>query len=281
MAEVQSVILGGRQNPDAFDDKPKVVQVWDVGTGMDPARYIIGPGSIYGPNNATAGNMRHPRCYITTTDGKTLFGFPAGIEGFSRTGQAQLGLHHVIGGKIVRGQTTHYEEGRLSMNGIFPGTSSALKMQACLQILTTNQRNGLRLYMPGLLSNWLYVLPESWDFNHDPDDRTHSIAYTLSFVIIGVGGHVEDPHGLPPDPNPAVKTIPKGKAHHVFTVKAGVQTFRQIAYKVYKDANLWTRLVPLNQKRVNAFFKARPGESTPANYELPTHRWPVGSKIVY
>jgi hypothetical protein len=281
MPEQKSTLLGSGQNPDAMDDKTRVVQKWVVGSGMDPARYVVGPGSIYGPNNATPGNLRHPRPYITTTDGGILFGFPVGVESFRRTGAAQLGLHRVIGGKLVRGQTTHYEEGRIEMSGVFPGTSSALKMQACLEILTKSQRNGLRLYLPGVLANWLFVLPENWEFSHDAEDRTHSISYSITFVIIGIGGQAEDPHGKGALPNPGVKTNNKGKGTHIFVVKSGVQTFRQIAYRVYKNANLWTKLVPLNKKMVTNFEKKRLGSGTPSAYKLPTYRWPIGTKIRY
>lgn len=277
MPEVKSAILGNK-NPTPFDDKD---HRRTVGKGQDTARYIVDPGQIHGPNNATPGNLYFPRPYITSEDGGVLFGFPAGVESFRRSGSAALGLHRVIGSKFSKGQTTQYEEGRIEMSGIFPGTTSAVKMQACLQILKMNQRNGLRLYLPGVFQNWLYVLPENWDFSHDGDDRTHSIGYTISFVIIGVGGKTEAPHGKPPALNPSRKTTPVGKGTHVFIVKSGVRTFRQIAYAVYKNANLWSRLVPLNQATVNKFMKVFPGDSTPATYELPTHRWPIGTKIHY
>jgi hypothetical protein len=49
-----------------------------------------------------------------------------------------------------------------------------------------------------VLEQLKFVVPESWEFSHDPDDQTHSIAYTVTFVMIGEGRRIPDPSGQAP-----------------------------------------------------------------------------------
>lgn len=265
-------IIGGH-NPDDVDYTK--AQKFVPGTGQDPARYLIGPGSITGPGQHSAGNLRHARPYIV--NGNKLFGFPVGPEGFTRSGSAAIGTHRVIGGRVAKAQTTHFEEGRIELSGTFPGTSSQDKMDACVEILTTPQQNGMQLYLPGVF-DILYVLPENWNFTHDKEDRTHSIDYTISFLIIGFGKKIADPKGKPAQQNPTIKKIPKGKPVHIVTVRAGARTLQALARIVYKDADQWQKLVKLNQGQLNDWKRDHP--STP-NHSLPTYRWPIGTKFRY
>lgn len=266
-------VIGGK-NPPQVGERDKA-QKWRPNTGQDPAAYIIGPGTISGPNKHSSGNLRHARPYIV--NGNKLFGFPVGVESFRRSGNASIGSHRTIGSRNVRGQTTQYEEGRVELSGVFPGITSQVKMEACLEILTTPQRNGMRLYMPGLFDT-LIVLPENWDFSHEGDDRTHSIAYTISFLIIGVSKPVSDPKGKPAPTNPTIKKKPKGKPQRVFTVRANARTLISIARIVYNDADEWRLLVQRNQGQLNKWKKQHPKVTT---HQIPTYRWPIGTKFSY
>lgn len=256
-------------------------QTWTPNTGGDPARYLVDPGRVTAPGKHSAGALRHARPYIAS--GSRIFVFPVGLEGFTRSGQAQLGLHHYIGDVSVDGMAIHFEEARIELNGTFPGNTSPEVMTDCLNILVSQPKDNLVFYAPGVFEREQYVLAENWNFTHDPDDRTHSIAYTISLVKIGTGKKVADPHGKPAPPNPTVKVRPKGKPVRIYTVKDGARTLRTIAKKVYGNQNKWHKLVTLNQgqmaswQRSNALNKAY---HLPT-YKLPTFRWPVGTKFRY
>jgi hypothetical protein len=259
--------------------QPEVVdyEIWRPNRGKDPAKYLIDPGSVTAPGKHSAGMLRHARPYLVAGD--TLFIFPVGVEGFRRSGQSQLGLHRYIGDNSVDGMTIHLEEARIELTGTFPGTTAQDNMVNCINILRAPTKEpGLILYAPGVFEMEQYVLPENWDFSHDRDDRTHSIDYVISLVRIGEGRKVKDIPGKPPPPQPGRKIKPKGKPSRIWTVKAGAQTLRAVAKLVYGDAESWKRLVQLNQGLLTTWNKTHPDIP---NHQLPTFRWPVGTKLRY
>jgi hypothetical protein len=221
--------------------------------------------------------MRHARPYIVSDD--KFFVFPVGVEGFTRSGQATLGLHRYIGSNTVDGVTIHYEEARIELSGTLPGITAQDNMVDCINILRSKPNApGLILYAPGIFEREQYVLAETWNFTHDPDDRTHSIAYTISLVRIGEGRAVTDKPGTPPPPNPAPNTKPKGKPSRIFVAKDGAQTLRAISKAVYGTQNRWGALVALNQGQLAKWNRTHPDIPTP---QLPTFRWPIGTKFRY
>ena len=254
---------------------------WRRGRGIDPAGYLVDPGTVSGPGKHSAGQLAHARPYIVA--GNSLFVFPVGVEGFTRSGSATLGTHKYIGDNSVDGVTTHYEEGRITLTGTFPGLTAQDTMVQCINILRAKTDDGLVLYAPGVFEREQYVLAENWDFEHAEDDRTHSITYSITFLRIGEGRKVTDPNGSAPPPNPTTGTKTKGAPTRVFTVVDGAQTLRAIAGVVYNDVNKWTQLVDLNAgqladwQRGNA-MNALYGLPT---YQLPTFRWPIGTKFRY
>jgi hypothetical protein len=262
--------------------RPPVIkgnQIWRDGEGNDPAKYLIEPGSVTivpGGEKVDPGNLRHARPYIT--NGQKLFVFPIGAEGFRKSGQATLGLHRNINDDDATGVTVHRREGRIELSGMFPGITAQENMVACEAMLVSQQINGLALHVPGVFDNEQIVLPETWDFTHDADDRTHSISYSITFVKIGLGEKQKDPHGKPPHQNPSVKTRHRGKPHKIFTVKEGARTLRAISKIVYKNPDAWHKLVKLNEGQLNAWKKHHP---IIPNHQLPTFRWPIGTKFRY
>jgi len=251
---------------------PQGGQRWRPNVGLDPAAYLIHPGDVRAPGKHRPGNLRHARPYLVC--GKAMFVFPVGTEGFRRSGQAQLGLHHHIGGHYVTGRTIHREEARIELTGTFPGTTSQQNMVDCITVLTAiAPRNGMSLYMPGIFGHLQFVLPETWDFNHDPTDRTHSIDFTISFVRCGTGQKVTDPHGIVPPPQPLVKSVPRGTPSRVFRAKDGARSFQAIAATVYNNSAYWQKLAEMNQKLVHS-------AKLPA-HKVPTHRWPIGTAIYW
>lgn len=242
---------------------------------IDTAKFLIGPGTIRGPGDATPGQLMHIRPYIT--NGTRLFGFPVGPEGFRVSGNASVGLHRFIGGQKAAGNTIHFGEERVELTGIFPGITSVEHMHNCREILRSKQTSGIYLWAPGVLDR-MRVLPENWDFGHDADDKTHSITYTISFVILDETRNVKDPHGKPPPEYGHKK--PKGKPHKIFVVKSGARTFRAIAKLKYKKADKKSiqKLIQLNQGLLNKWKKKHPKIPT---HKLPDFRWPVGTKVQY
>ena len=260
--------------------RPDVIsfQLWKPGTGQDPAKYLVHPGQVTRPGKHSPGNLRHARPYLA--NGSKIFVFPIGTEAFRRSGQATIGKHHYIGDNAVDGQTIHYEDASIELSGTFPGLTSRDNMIDCISMLRskTNQR-GLVLYVPGVFEREQFVLPEDWDFNHSEDDRTHSIEYRISFVRIGEGSKVKDPHGAPPPPNPStVRIKPKGKPSRIYVIKDGIRTLRAVANEVYGNENRWDRLVELNENQLRYFNKTL-GEIP--SHNLPTYRWPIGTKFRY
>jgi len=252
-------------------------QIWKRNTGEDPARYLVFPGTVSAPGRHTPGNLRHARPYLV--NGRQMFVFPIGVEGFRRTGQAILGLRHYIGDNAVDGVTVHYEEGRIVLTGTFPGITAQQCMVELLSLLRSpTAGKGIILYAPGVFNKEQFCLPENWEFSHDPDDRTHSIDYTLTLVKLGEGPKVKDASGTPAPNNPGAKRTPKGKAQRIYTVKGNVRTLRAIASKVYGDAGKWTQLVSLNRQELAVIQTQSSGSSA---HNLPYYRFAIGTEFRY
>lgn len=252
-------------------------EIWRPGKGMDPAKYLIFPGTVTKPGRHTPGNLRHARPYLV--NGTKMFVFPTPIEGFRRSGQAQLGLRHYIGDWSVDGVTIHYEEARITLSGLFPGVTAQQNMVECINMLRSfHKGRGITLYAPGVFNHEQFVLPENWDFEHAEDDRTHSITYSITFVRLGEGPKIADPFGTPVPNNPSARTEPKGKSTRTYTTKANVRTLRAVAAAVYGDANGWPQLVTLNR---NAMKMAQTGGEDSGTHKLANFRFPIGTKFRY
>lgn len=182
---------------------PEVISggtVWSPGD--DPARYLIDPGR-WNPSQkrTTPGQLAHSRPWLDS--GRQIFVWPIPTEGFQRSGTNQLALHHYIGHENVDVQIIHRGEKRIQMNGVFPGLSAQQAMVNLENTLNDDPPDiGMTLNVPGVFDQVKFVAPESWEFTHDTDDNTHSIQYTVTFVIIGESSRVPDPSGATPPTNP-------------------------------------------------------------------------------
>jgi len=243
----------------------------------DPARYVVDPGD----GLTKPGNLKHIRPRLVS--GAKSFRWPLGIEGFRVTGQAQLSLHHYLGGNTVDAQTLHREEGRIELTGTFPGLTSQVNMIMLRDVLRSQPpQKGMILFAQGVFEVEQFVIPESWDFTHEAGDGTHSIDYSVTLVRVGTGKPLPDPAGKPAPQNPGTKTNPHGKGKF-FTVRVGVRTFRAIAKVVYGNADQWPRLMQLNQHIQGPPYSDHGG--TPIS-QIPLHKlpivvWPLGIKIRY
>jgi len=255
---------------------------WLPNWGKDTAKYLINPGSVrFDEGKHTIkedpGDLQHIRPYLF--NGYTLFVFPVGVEEFRVSGDTTLGLYKYIGDNDVDGVITHYEEGRITLSGTLPGITAQDNMVNLRNMLRSPAKTppGLTLYAQGVFENQNYVVPESWEFSHDRDDRSHSIEYTITFVRIGDKHRMADPSGGPP-PLPGGKSKPKGKTHRVVVVKTGMRTLKAIAKAKYHNVNRWTLLVPLNTRQVNEWKRKHP-DARP--YSIATYKWPMGTKFYY
>jgi len=245
--------------------------------GQDPAKYMVDPGEVIAPGKHTPGKLRHARPYLV--NGRLLYVFPIGVEGFRRSGSATLGLRHYIGYNTADGVTIMYEEARIELSGTFPGLTSQRNMVDCINMLRSpHKRRGLVLYAPGVFNKEQFVLPESWDFQHSADDRTHSIDYNITLVRIGEGPKVKDPHGEPPR-NLGRNSSLRGKPTHSFTVNAKYRTLRGISAKVYNDPNKWTQIVSLNLQMFAVW--SQKNHKSLGSHALAVYRWPIGTKFRY
>ncbi len=213
------------------------------------------------------------RPYLTIP-GVDKFVWPVGTEGFGVSGQADLAVHKYIGDNDVEVQIVHYDECRIQMSGTFPGHSATHYMRDLRNLLTRKTDKQKILGLPGLFPRTQFVDVETYNFNHDAEDRSRSISYEISFVRSGAGRPVKRADLDDPLENPITSHGPKGDSIKIFRVRAGFRTLRQISAKVYGDARKWRRLWNLNKKELsmNMGFNL---------HEAQHKRLPVGTKIRY
>lgn len=267
-------------------------EIWHQGTGQDPARYLVDPGQWNeGTKKMSAGQLAHARPWLDS--GVRIFIWPVPTEGFSRSGQSMLALHHYIGDQFADAQVIHRDEARITLTGVFPGITAQNAMASLVNTLNDDPPDaGMVLNVPGVFDQVKFVIPENWEFGHDPDDQTHSISYTVTFIQIGERGRVSDPGGAAPPVNPSsvsanpsttpsANVISAGGAAPVtpaqsqyfpngFTTKSGVQTLKAIAFFSYGTPDRWEDVYNLNQELINRITKNAPKS------KLPTYLLPVG-----
>jgi len=254
-----------------YDYRPETAtrsQVFRQNTGQDPARYLVPDANLY-----------HKRPSLQSGD-KT-FVWPVGPEGVRQAGNATVAIHHYIGDDDVEVQVIHKDESRIELSGTFPGIKGVDSMAALRLVIRDDPPQiGKILFMPGIFERVQYVTVESYDFQHSADDRTHSWDYTVTLIRTGAGRRIADPSGRPAPPNPGRRVAPRGKPSRFVTVKAGLRTLRQIAKKVYGNQNKWKLLADKNMRLiVDAKLNAQ--DAGLAYFDIPSHRWPLGTHIYY
>jgi len=217
--------------------------------------------------------------------GSLHFVWPVGAESFRISGQATNAVHHYIGGNTPDVQTIHFHEGRIEISGTLPGLTSPENMVSLQDIVTSRSRKMLAL--PGVLPKVQYVVVDSYEFNRDENDRTNSIAYSITLIRVGTAGTSKGPGvvGSTLDSAQAPGSAPstaqrasKSQSSRTYTTTQTIRTFRAVSDKVYGDVNLWTKLVDLNR---NTLINNNPALKGVNQYQLPYYRWPVGTRIAY
>ena len=224
-------------------------QIWRPNTGQDPAKYLL-PDS----------QLRYARPRLTSGDKEFIW--PVGTEAFRHSGQAVLGIRKYIGDNAADVHVVHKDEAHIELTGTFPGLKSVPAMIALKDVITSQTpERGKILTLPGVFEEVKYVAVESYEFNHDEDDRTHSITYTISFIVMGTGYDVGSRKVQTPTPQPGASTRPGETAkrppsapNRTFTTTHAVNTLPLVAKVVYGNPDKWPKLLELN----SVMFKGAP-----------------------
>lgn len=234
--------------------------------GEDSARYLLDPGDEF----------RRPFLRIP---GGARFVWPVGTEGFGYESSANLGIHRYIGKEDIEVNVIYRDEPRISMQGVFPGRTGPLFMRQLLEILEARTpKAGKILFLPFIFPRIQYVAAENWNFTHSPEDRTRSIEYQMSFLLVGQGSVINIPGPELPEENPVdPKPPPQPPSTRLFTVRDKYRTLRAISKRVYKSEKKWQRIYNLNKKKLDADFK----KHHVPRHKYPTHRLPLGMKLKY
>jgi hypothetical protein len=215
------------------------------------------------------------------TGGGKTFVWPVGIEGFTRSGNATLGIHKYLGANHVDVHQVHLDEAHIEMTGTFPGLTSTKNMRDLTEVLVA--KGSKQLFLPGVFTAIQAVYCETYNFIHTEDDRTHSVAYTVSFVRTTTSGTVDSKstaqhQTLSDIPGPP-RTIVGGRPDRMAKTTDGMSTFRAVSDHVYDDADKWNSLIALNQENFSEYNKDRGVPEPIPGYQLVIGRLELGSRI--
>lgn len=201
------------------------------------------------------------------------FVWPVGTEGFGISGQADLAIHKYLGDNDIEVEIVHFDERRIEMSGTFPGHSATWYMRDLIAVMTAKSNKQKVLGLPGLFPRTQLVDVENYNFSHDPEDRTRSVSYQITFVRSGAGRPVPRSDLDDPLENPIEDNPPKGDPIHIFRVRAGFRTLRNISAKVYGDPRKWRKLWNLNKVKLRKLGFTL--------HSIQHKRLPLGTKIRY
>jgi len=208
----------------------------------DSAKYILMP------------DVDFARPYLAVPGGDS-FVWPLGVEGFDIQTSSQLGLHKYLGEIELDVSITHLAEKHIVLSGVFPGWTSDANMRALQSVYEADTpENGKILSLPGIFTNFNFVVGETLSFSRDPESRVQDINYSVSFIKVGLGKRIPPSPDRPP---PGGKGR-RGRKQHFFTVNSRYYTLRMIARKLWHNANRWSDLYAANR----AWF---------TNNHIPTH----------
>lgn len=247
-------------------------QIWRPGTGQDPAKYLI-PDS----------QLRYARPRLTS--GTKEFIWPVGTEAFRHSGQAVLGIRRYIGDNAADVHVIHKDEAHIELSGVFPGLKSVDAMIALKDVITSQTpERGKILTLPGIFEEVKYVAVESYEFNHDEDDRTHSISYSIQFIVMGTGNDIGNRKAATPAPQPGVSTRPGETAkrpasspNRTVTSTQTMNTLPLMSKHVYGTPDKWPQIVELNA----AYFQTVMAGGLTPHHLLPFSVFGPGTKLKY
>lgn len=232
---------------------------------------------------ARIGYERHTFPLPKITGAGLTFVWPVGIETFSRTGAATLGIHKYLGRHYVDVHIVHLDEARIELEGTFPGLTSTKNMRDLIEVLVAP--GAKQLYLPGVFTAIQTVFAVDYDFRHPSDDMTHSINYRVSFVRTTTGAKLSSKstalHDVSSENPGAPKNIIAGEPDRSVHTTDGMSTFRAVADHVYQDADKWNNLLKLNKDQFST-YNADVGINEPMNpFKLAISRLPLGTRVRY
>lgn len=213
--------------------------------------------------------------YLSVTGGE-MFEWPLGVQGFDITHEASLGVHRYIGDIYLDVDVLHRDQNTIQLTGNFVGEEASAHMIALSQVFERETiPPGKVLYLPGVLNNLQFVVCQTLNFNHGRDDPDE-ITYTLSMIRAGVGGAVaapaRDAFRIPISDSSAA-IAPVGDSAYQYTTTDSVNNLRSISLTVFGTSDRWPDLYTMNQRKMN--------ELGVQAWDIPTYRFPAGTKINY
>jgi hypothetical protein len=226
---------------------------------------------------------RHKFPLPKITAGDLTFVWPVGIEAFSRTGAATLGIHKYLGRHYVDVHIVHLDEARIEMEGTFPGLTSTKNMRDLIEVLVAP--GAKELYLPGVFTAIQSVFSVDYDFRHPADDFTHSINYRIAFVRTTTGKKVSTKNtalfdALDETPGPP-KNVVIGAPDRSVTTTDGMATLRAVSDYVYQDPDKWEALVGLNKDYFSTYNTSIGMDEQVNPFKLATMRLPLGTVVRY
>jgi len=230
----------------------------DQGDKTDTAWYVLKPGS----------NFLRP--WIAIRSGPA-FRWPLGIEGYSHTIDAELGIHKFVGDNRVAVDVIHRGEEHITINGTFPGKTAPSNWLALKDItMRATPDEGKILYLPFVSDHAQRVAILHAEASRAEDNRGMDLNYSIEAVRIGEVDK-KDNFGV-------VQPVVQGKAtgtpsSNFVKVDSLHNTLRKIAAWKYGSGVYWRILYNLNQ----TWFTQNHVPITQA----PDYRLPLGLTIYY
>lgn len=227
----------------------------------DPAKYLIERRRFQRPTLSVVGGPE--------------FEWPLGVEGLSISGSAAIAEHLFIGDNAAVLQVMHYDNRRIVMTGMFPGSTGSENMRDLLEVVTAQSRDNAKvLTLPSrIFPKTQVVVPETWTFDHPEEDGNDSWTYSLTMRRMGVGNTVKPPKTTVSPTNPVHSTAKaKGKTTRVFTTTSKIRTLRTVASHIYHNPNRWREIYVKNSKALDKIGTLA---------ALNTKRLPIGMRLHY
>lgn len=233
------------------------------GRTTDPAKYVIERSRFQRPTLAIPGGPS--------------FEWPNGVEGIHVQGQVGNARHKYIGDNAEVVKVMHRDARTIELSGQFNGITASQNVNDLMNVISADSPRGywvLTLPSGVLPTKEQFVNVETYDFQHEWDDRTDSWNYSVMLIRIGVGRKLKKKKIIASPTNPTNKKAkPKGTPTRVFTVHAGGRTLRAAAKLVYGNPDRWREIY---NKNITALGKL----GIPMNV-IPTKNLPLGMKLKY
>lgn len=199
------------------------------------------------------------------------FQWPLGMEGFDYVIDPVLSKHTFIGDNGVEIDVVNTGEETISLNGNFPGLTSASQMQALTAVVKRSSQVGKILFVPYLMSHAQRVQVSHFETGRDQGARGSSITYTIDFEIVGQAGSTNLPSLSVP--SAASTASARGSSARSVASTPTYNTLRKIAAWKLGTSDQWSQLYALNSD----WFDTR----SIVKAQAPDYRLPPGTMVYF